>query len=260
MTKEEMLRLLTAAYTGPGSAEEGTFAGDMLRACADGMAQLWSMDIDGLERRAFVSSAVGDWLTAVCADRGVARKEGETDGELRARTLAAMAATPASGNADHYAAWCGQVADILRVKVLPLARGNGTVDVVAVGLDGRAPGQTVIDEAQAIVDRERPVGADAKVLAATETAVNVAASVTLMDSGDLEAVKTAFSAALTDFFRDTALRTNVVSHAKALRLLLDCEGVADVSDFTLNGSGDSLTLGDREVPVAGTLTLTEVSA
>ena len=260
MTKEEMLRLLTVAYTGPGSAEEGTFAGDVLRACADGMAQLWSMDIDGLERRAFVSSAVGDWLTAVCADRGVARKEGETDDELRERTLAALAATPASGNADHYAAWCGQVEDILRVKVLPLARGSGTVDIVAVGRDGRAPTQSVIAEAQAIVDTERPVGADARVLAATETAVDVSAAVTLMDGGDLEAVKTAFSVALADFFRDTALRTNVVSHAKVLRMLLDCEGVADVSGFTMNGSGDSLTLAEVAVPVAGALTLTEVSA
>ena len=115
MTKEELLRLLSAAYTGPGSAEEGTFAGDVLRACADGMAQLWSLDIDGLERRAFVSSAVGDWLTAVCADRGVTRREGEDDETLRARALAALAATPASGNGDHYAAWCGRVADILRV-------------------------------------------------------------------------------------------------------------------------------------------------
>ena len=147
MTKEEMLRLLTAAYTGPGSAAEGTFAGDVLRSCADGMAQLWSMEIDGLERRAFVSSAVGEWLTAVCADRGCVRKEGETDEELRARTLAALAATPASGNADHYAAWCGQAADILRVKVLPLARGNGTVDIVAVGREGKAPGGAAIREA-----------------------------------------------------------------------------------------------------------------
>ena len=260
MTKEEMLRLLTAAYTGPGSAEEGTFAGDVLRACADGMAQLWSQEIDGLERRAFVSSAVGDWLTAVCADRGVTRREGEDDETLRARALAALAATPASGNGDHYAAWCGRVADILRVKVVPLARGNGTVDIVAVGLDGKAPAQSVIAEAQAIVDTERPVGADAKVLAATETAVNVTAAVTLMDGGDLEGVKTAFSQALADFFRDTALRTNIVSHGKVLRLLLDCEGVADVSGFTMNGSGDSLTLGSGEVPVAGTVTLTEVSA
>lgn len=253
MTKEEMLRLLTAAYTGPGSAAEGTFAGDVLRACADGMAQLWSMEIDGLERRAFVSSAVGEWLTVVCADRGCVRKEGETDEELRARTLAALAATPASGNADHYAAWCGQVADILRVKVLPLARGNGTVDIVAVGREGKAPGEAAIREAQAVVDRERPVGADARVIAAAETAVNVAASVTLMDGGSLEGVKTAF-------FRDNALRTRVVSHGKALRLLLDCAGVADVSGFTMNGSGDSLTLTEGAVPVVGTLTLTEVKA
>ena len=260
MTKEELLRLLSAAYTGPGSAEEGTFAGDVLRSCADAMAQLWSIDIDGLERRAFVSTAVGDWLTAVCADRGVNRREGEDDETLRARALAALAATPASGNADHYAAWCGQVADILRVKVLPLARGNGTVDIVAVGLDGRAPAEAVIAQAQAIVDRERPVGADARVIAAAETAVNVTATVTLMDGGDLEGVRTAFSSALADFFRDTALRTNVVSHGKVLRLLLDCEGVADVAAFTMNGSGDSLTLGSGEVPVAGTATLTEVGA
>ena len=252
MTKEEMLRLLTAAYTGPGSAAEGTFAGDVLRACADGMAQLWSMEIDGLERRAFVSSAVGEWLTAVCADRGCVRKEGETDEELRARTLAALAATPASGNADHYAAWCGQAADILRVKVLPLARGNGTMDIVAVGREGKAPGEAAIREAQAVVD--------ARVIAAAETAVNVAASVTLMDGGSLEGVKTAFSQGLTAFFRDNALRTRVVSHGKALRLLLDCAGVADVSGFTMNGSGDSLTLTEGAVPVVGTLALTEVKA
>ena len=117
-----------------------------------------------------------------------------------------------------------------------------------------------IREAQAVVDRERPVGADARVIAAAETAVNVAASVTLMDGGSLEGVKTAFSQGLTAFFRDNALRTRVVSHGKALRLLLDCAGVADVSGFTMNGSGDSLTLTEGAVPVVGTLALTEVKA
>ena len=258
MTKDEILTRLAAAYTGPGSAEEGTFAGDVLRACADGMAQLWSMDIDGLERRAFVSSAEGDWLTAVCADRG--RSFWVIGGDLRQRALAALAATPASGNADHYAAWCGQVSGILRVKVLPLHRGNGTVDIVAVGLDGKAPAQSVLSEAQAIVDAERPIGADAQVIAAGETAVNIAAGVKLMDGGDLTAVQAAFSAALAEFFRENALRTDTVSYGKALRLLLDCTGVADVSGFTMNGGADSLTLTAGAVPVIGTLSLTEVTA
>ena len=260
MTKEEILTRLAAAYTGPGSTEEGAFAGDVLRSCADGMAQLWSMDIDGLERRAFVSSAEGDWLTAVCADRGIQRREGETDDELRQRALAALAATPASGNAGHYAAWCGQVSGILRVKVLPLHRGNGTVDIVAVGLDGKAPTQSVLDEAQAIVDAERPIGADAQVVPAVETSVNVAAGVKLMDGGDLTAVRSAFASALAAFCKENALRTNAVSYGKALRLLLDCAGVADVSGFTMNGGAGSLTLAAGAVPVAGTLNLTEVTA
>lgn len=259
-TKDGFLQLLLAAYKGPGSTEEGAFAGDVLRACADGMAQLWSMDIDGLERRAFVSTATGDWLTAVCADRGVARKEGETDGELRERTLRLLSGTLASGNADHYAAWCGQAEGILRVRVLPLNRGGGTVDIVAVGPDGRRPAQAALEEAQAVVDRERPVGADARVLGAVETPLDIAAAVTLMDGGDMEAVQAAFSAALTAFCRDNALRTRTVSFAKVLRLLLDCPGVADVTGFTLCGGDESLTLGAEAVPVCGALALEEAGA
>ena len=257
MTKDEILNGLLAAYHGPGSAEEGSFAGDVLRACADAMAELWSTDIDGLEYRAFVSTATGEWLTLVCADRGLERREGESDDELRSRTLAKLASMPASGNADHYTAWCGRVADILRVRVLPLARGNGTVDIAAVGLDGRAPAQSVLDEAQAIVDAERPVGADAKVIPARSTPLDIAATVTLMDGGDLTAVEAAFSASLADFCRDIALRTQTVSYAKVLRLLLDTEGVADVTGFTLCGGGESLTLAETAVAVPGALTLEE---
>lgn len=259
MTRDDILNGLLAAYHGPGSAEEGSFAGDVLRACADIMAELWSTDIDGLEYRAFVSTATGEWLTLVCADRGVERREGETDEELRSRTLTKLASLPASGNADHYSAWCGRVADILRVRVLPLARGNGTVDIAAVGLDGRAPEQSVLDEAQSIVDAERPVGADARVIPAVETALDIAATVTLMDGGSLSAVETAFAASLTDFCRDIALRTSTVSYAKVLRLLLDTDGVADVADFTLCGGGESLTLAETAVAVPGALALEEAS-
>lgn len=258
MTKEELTAALLAAYTGPGGGEEGSFAGDVLRSCGDAMAELWSMEIDGLERRAFVSTAEGEWLTRVCADRGVDRKAGEDDESLRRRTLARLASLPASGNADHYAAWCSRVPSILRVRVLPLARGNGTVDIAAVGLDGRAPAESAVQEAQAIVDAERPVGADARVIPVTETALSITASVSLMDGGSVEGAQAAFRTALEDSCRSGALRTTVVSYAKTLRLLLDTEGVADVTRFTLNGGEDSLTLAEDAVAVVGEITLTEV--
>lgn len=260
MTKDEIFAAMKAAYTGGSSTDEGTFAGDILRACADGCAKLWSMEIDALERRAFVHSAEGEWLTRVCADRGIARREGESDEALRARALESLARQGASGNRDDYAEWCAAVPDILRVRVLPLARGNGTADIVAVSQDGRAASAAAIAAAQAIVDAKRPVGADAQVVAAREKALTVTASVVLGEGASLAAVKTAFEAALTAYFRENALVASLVSFARVSALLLDCAGVADVTAFTLNGGGSSVALDEDEIGVAGTVTLTEVSA
>lgn len=257
MTREDFLTLLLEAYRGPGGTEEGTFAGDVLRSCADGLAQLWSMEIDGLERRAFVSTAVGEWLTRVCADRGIIRREGESDEELRARTLERLSRRPASGNEDDYRDWCEGVEGICRVLVLPLARGRGAVDIIAVGKDGGPPPQAVLDAAQAVVDRERPVGADARVLGAEAFPVDVSARVALLEGASLESVRQAFTAALENYLRQRALRTRTVSCAQALRLLLDCGGVADVTDFTLCGGGTSVTLPERAAGVVGTLEIEE---
>ena len=103
--KEDFLELLKKVYPGPGSVEEGSFAGDVPRARPDVLPHPASRVLVGLARRAFVSTAQGEWLTAVCADRGVERGEGESDESLRARTLEVLTALPASGNADHYCAW-----------------------------------------------------------------------------------------------------------------------------------------------------------
>lgn len=257
MTKNEFLTLLLGAYRGPGNTEEGTFAGDVLRSCADAMAQLWSLDIDGLERRAFVSTAVGEWLTKVCADRGVPRREGESDEDLRARALERLSRLPASGNEDDYRVWCEGVEGILRVSVLPLARGRGTVDILAAGPDGGPPAQSALDAAQAVVDRERPVGADARVFGAERFPVNVSARVELLEGGTLAQVRQDFAAALSDYLRERSLRTRTVSHAQVSRLLLDCRGVADVTRFALGGAEESLTLPERSAPVPGTLDIEE---
>lgn len=152
MTKDEIFAAMEKAYTGAGSTVEGSFAGDLLRACADGCAELWSTEIDGLEERAFVASAAGEWLTRVCADRGA-----------------------------------------------------GTVDIVAVGQDGRAASAAAVAAAQSVVDEKRPIGADAKVFAAVEKPLNIAASVVLSEGASLEGAVNAFKGAFTAFCREGAL-------------------------------------------------------
>lgn len=256
-TKEAILERLIAAYTGPGSTLEGSFAGDVLRACADAMAELYSTEIDALEQRAFVSTAAGDWLTRVCADRGVDRKEGESDEELRERALQKLASKPASGNADHYALWCMEVPEILRVRVLPLRRGAGTVDIVAVDTEGKCPAQSVLQAAQQNVEANRPIGADAQVLGALEVKLEVAAEVRLASGATLEGVKAAFADRLTAFCKENALRTDTVSYAKVLSMLLDTDGVTDVAGFTINGGYESLTMEETAVAVVGFVDLAE---
>lgn len=255
--KEDFLELLKKVYPGPGSVEEGSFAGDVLRACADVLAELYSVEIDGLARRAFVSTAQGEWLTAACADRGVERGEGESDESLRTRTLEVLAALPASGNADHYCAWVHQAGGILRSRVLSCFRGNGTVDVVTVGMDGRAPSDFVLTNAQAEVDAKRPVGVDALVRAGEEVPVDITTTVWLTEDGDLGGVWLAFNAALKSYLREHALAQTTLSYAKLLGLLLDCQGVADAEDLTINGGRSSLMLEEWDIPVAGELVLKE---
>ena len=62
MTKDEIFAAMEKAYTGAGSTVEGSFAGDLLRACADGCAELWSTEIDGLEERVRALSAQAEAL------------------------------------------------------------------------------------------------------------------------------------------------------------------------------------------------------
>lgn len=191
--------------------------------------------------------------------RGAPRRRGRRN--ARSRALESLKRQGASGNADDYAAWCGTVEGLLRVRVLPLARGAGTVDIVAVGQDGRAGERGRRSRAaQSVVDEKRPIGADAKVFAAVEKPLNIAASVVLSEGASLEGVVNAFKGAFTAFCREGALTTRLVSYARVSAILLDQEGVADVTAFTLGGAGTSFALGEREIGVPGTVTLTEVTA
>ena len=125
------------------------------------------------------------------------------------------------------------------------------MDVTIVDADGAPPDEELLSAAQAVVDAQRPWAWDAKVTAPTETPIQISASVTLMDGAQIETVTAQLQTEMTEFLKEIALNTQTVSYAKALRLLLDCAGVADVTGFTLNGSGESLVLDEDTVGVCG---------
>ncbi|WP_019123647.1 baseplate J/gp47 family protein, partial [Brevibacillus massiliensis] len=79
------------------------------------------------------------------------------------------------GTADDYKAWAESVTGVVSALVIPLNRGNGTVDIVIAGVNG-IPDQALIDECQAFIDTKTPAGlADGgvRVLGPTPVTVNV---------------------------------------------------------------------------------------
>ena len=81
-------------------------------------------------------------------------------------------------------------------RVEPLALGSDTVDILAVDLQGRVAGEETVKAAQTIVDRERPVGADARVCAPAYLTVSV------MPCGETDTVTPLWAALMGECFSE----------------------------------------------------------
>lgn len=124
-----------------------------------------------------------DWLTVIGLDT-------ESDESLRARCLAKWEGL-SGANASAYVAWARQVPGVENVLPISTARGLGTVDVVITGTGNIRPSETIIAEAQKIVDANKPIGTDVQVKAPREILINPVVNVTAESDAfvDAEEVK-----------------------------------------------------------------------
>lgn len=256
---DSILQRLKQALEGQVSAMEGTFTGDILQAVAAELARIWSQEIDTVTQRGFVATAEGLWLDAACSDYGVTRKTGESDEKLRQRVLDHIRARGASGNAADYVAWALELEGVAAAAAVPLGRGAGTVDVYFAPEDGAD--SEMAQKLQRHLALQRPVGADVKVIQATPVTVHVTASVTPSGETPLSTIQTAMEQALDEYLGQARLTEGgqLVSINRVIGLLMNCEGVADAADVTLNGEASNLTLGQGTYAVPGQVTLTEVA-
>lgn len=254
---ESILKRLRDGVGSGVSTIEGTFAGDILQAAAAELARVWSQEIDTVTQRGFVATAEGEWLDAACADLGVTRKNGESDSRLRARALAALRQSAASGNEADYVAWTMSVEGVSAAMAVPLARGNGTVDVYYIPEgEGSAALREQVEEYLAGV---RPVGADVSVREAAAVTVNVSAAVLRDGSASLEQIRGQLEEKLADYLAQIRLtdRGRLISRNRLIGLMMQCDGVADVTAVTVNGQEENLSLPAGSYAVPGSVALTE---
>ncbi len=178
----------------------------------------------------------------------------ESDAELRERVLRSYKTLPNGANAAYYEAQALAVDGVAAVAVLPQTRGLGTVDVV-ISADGGAPSATLIAAVQAALDATRELCVDIEVYAPTLLTTNVAAAVECAEGYNYEDVGAAVTAAITAYFNGALLGRDVL-RAKLGAVIWGVEGVANYS--LTAPAADAATDAD-ELPVLGTLTVTEMS-
>jgi len=203
--------------------------------------------------------APGDLYGVVTATNSLAFSGGadeETDEELLGRLKDRVQKPATSGNANHYLQWAKEVVGVSDAKVYPLWNGPGTVKVVLLSADRKAPTQSVVDAATTYIESVRPFGATVTVAGALETAINVNATLTLQSGGDLFAIKAEFEQALTDYLEELAFTDAVIRYSQIANLLLDIPNVLDYSGLTVNGGTGNLVVSDGKVAVKGTVSLT----
>lgn len=179
----------------------------------------------------------------------------ESDDELRNRVLERARNPATSGNAAHYRQWALEVPGISDARVTPVWDGPGTVRVVLLADDKTAPDPSIIADATAHIESQRPVGADVTVVGATEVPINISATLTLEDGYDVSDVQPAIEANIVEYLAGLAFVDDTVRYSKIANALLDVEGVLDYANLTVNGGTSNITVADDAVAVLGTVSL-----
>lgn len=197
-------------------------------------------------------------VAATLADIITPGADEETDDALRERYFEQVQNPATSGNAAAYKAWALSVSGVGGAKVEALWNGAGTVKVLIVNNDMAI--ETDLESTVAVyIETVRPIGATVTVTSPTGKSIGVTAAVTLDGSQTIAAVQSAFTAAVTSYLKSTVFETYSVSYAKIGSLLLTTDGVSDYTDLQVNGGTSNIAIGTEELPIAGTITLTEAS-
>lgn len=180
----------------------------------------------------------------------------ETDDALLARTLLKIQTPSTSGNSSHYKEWSLEVDGIGDAKVTPLWNGPGTVKVLIVTSDKKAPSGTLVDAVVSNIEDKRPIGASVSVVAPTEININVDASIAIGPTYSQSDILSKYTLKFKEYIKSGVFKLQTVDYYKCLSIFYEIEGVIEVTSFLLNNVNSNIPIGDDEIQVVGTITLT----
>ncbi|MCR4719707.1 MAG: baseplate J/gp47 family protein [Firmicutes bacterium] len=179
----------------------------------------------------------------------------ETDDELRERYFEKVSLPATSGSKHHYEAWAKEVSGVGDAKCIPLWNGAGTVKVIIINADKGVASSELIAEVTAHIEENRPIGASVTVESAEPLIIDISVSLVLGNGLTEEVAIGRITEKVTDFLQNNAFSATYISFAQIGSCILNCEGIMDYTDLTINGGTENVTVSETSVPVLGVITI-----
>ena len=192
-------------------------------------------------------------------------EEIESDQSLRQRYYDSLFGIAFGGNIADYKQKVLQMQGVGAVKVYPTWQGGGTVKLVILTSEYKAPSQELVDMVQTAIDPTQnqgqglglaPIGHVVTVVGAQQTTVDVTARITYQNGYYFDRIQSALEQTIEDYFNELNQswgneKNLVVRISRIESRILDLEGVLDVSDTELNGQMRNIEIDENNIVVRG---------
>ncbi|HCL55453.1 MAG TPA: hypothetical protein DHW82_00370 [Spirochaetia bacterium] len=196
--------------------------------------------IDGVENR------IG-WISQYGADS-------ETDESLKNRFLLKWGSL-AGANETAYLNWISGISGIDQKIIIPLNRGFGTVDIFITSTAG-SPSQELLDEVQAVVDENKPLGISVQVKAPDEEPFNINADIVIYPGYHTGTVIDSVIEKLSNYANALKIGEDVIRN----RIITQAGTVDGVKDIVLNEPVSNITVAKMKIGKIGTITVNGTQA
>lgn len=190
--------------------------------------------------------------------------EEETE-HFRKRYFDSLSSQAFGGNITDYKEKVSAVSGVGGVKVYPVWNGGGTVKVVIVDSDYRAPSESLVEVVQEILDPlsdqgrgkgTAPIGHVVTVAGAEALPVSLSTVITYQPGYDKEGCEEKIYEAIDAYFEELnrsweGVTELVVRVSRIESRLLDVEGILDVTDTMIQGTTGNYVLPSDKIAVRG---------
>jgi uncharacterized phage protein gp47/JayE len=210
-----------------------------------------NLPINAIDRMVTVVSGITSVANAAATTGGT---DTETDEELRARLLAAIAALQGAGTADDYVTWALEVEGVGAATCEPLWSGAGTVRVMILDTDlqpASAGLQTTVSD---YIETLRPIGASVTVSTPTLDTHAISATLTMETGFTVAGVQSAVEASIQAYYDTLGVGDDVI-YSEVSAAIVTTLGVADLSSLLVNGGAINVTISTTQKAAMGVVTL-----